>query len=242
MPAPKQSKHKVTKGRSAANSRIVIYGEGGIGKTTLCSLAPKPLIIDLQDGSWDLDVDRIQGVDTFDSLLEILRDDELLRPYETIVVDTATDAQDLAIAYACRKNGWKSIEDPGYGKGYRFAYEQFELLLAAGDRISRSGKRFVLVCHDTTVAVPHPSGEDYLCYQPSLMNAGKTALIRDRVKGWCDHLLFLRRDVSVDKNRKAKTGERYIWPQGDATFWAKSRRLRDEIEFSEGSTELWDQL
>lgn len=238
-PAKTSGSIKITKGPQQSGQRVVIYGEGGIGKTSLAALAPKPLVLDCEGGSAALDVARAD-VDSWQTLINAMGDTSALKPFETIVIDTATAAEELATEHVCRVANKTSIEDFGYGKGYKHLFEEVVKLLQAADRLVRAGKNVVIICHDTTQMVRNPSGEDFPQYQPAMLNTGSTGRIRDRVKGWCDHLLFVQYDRSVTKEGKAEgSGTRTVYTQAGATFWAKSRTMRDDVPFVEGDDRLW---
>ena len=55
--------------------RILIYGPGGIGKSTLASLAPGAVILDIEEGTREIDASRVEGIETFDELRACLRSD-----------------------------------------------------------------------------------------------------------------------------------------------------------------------
>ena len=54
---------KIIKGKQAAPVRCVLYGVEGIGKTTLASQFPTPLFLDTEDGTRQLEVDRVSCPD-----------------------------------------------------------------------------------------------------------------------------------------------------------------------------------
>ena len=228
IPAPPSAggvKGKVAFGSltKAAGHRLVVYGTGGIGKTTLCAALHGPVaFIDL-DGSLPVlgarlaeqgladNIVPVEGVNDWGELMAAL-DADGWDAVKTIVIDTATKAEALALAWTLKTKPTdkgqyvNSIEGYGFGKGYVLVAETFNGLLTRLDRHARAGRNVVLVCHECTATVPNPEGEDWLRYEPRLQNppSGK-ASIRLTVKEWCDHLLFIGYDVDV-KNGVAKGG------------------------------------
>ena len=94
-PREEPKRFTVTTGTVKSAQRIGIYGESGAGKTSLTSESGRPtLFIDLQGGTRNLDVARIEGVSNWDDLRFLLRDKDLLKPYDIIAIDTGTEAQD----------------------------------------------------------------------------------------------------------------------------------------------------
>jgi hypothetical protein len=237
--------------------RIGVYGTGGIGKTTLVYLMEqigrKPLFVDLDDGTRKIEgCDRIksQEVQTWDDLRAVLADTGLWSPYDTVVIDTLTRAEEMAAAWTLQnvkhEKGQKvdRIEDYGWGKGYTHIYETFLSLLGDLDAHIRAGRSVVVIMHDCTASVPNPMGEDYIRYEPRMQSppSGK-ASIRARVKEWLDHLLFIGYDVAATKDGKAKgSGTRAIYPQEMPTHMAKSRTLSSPIVYTPGSADVWAQI
>jgi len=110
--------------------RVIIYGSGGIGKTSLACSAPGPVAVFDFDQSLDIlsdkisDVMPIDGVESWADMMEALKSDLFRKnKIKTILIDSATAAERLCIAH-CLKNQPNekgafvtSIEGYGYGKG-----------------------------------------------------------------------------------------------------------------------------
>lgn len=242
----------VTRAKSTAGQKIVVYGPGGVGKTELCSLL-NPLFIDIEDSARFLDVDRIDPTpENLDEVRAVLQNAELLKGRRTVVIDSLTKLEEFAVTWTLsnvtagtRKEGYysvDSIEGYGWGKGYMHVYETFLRVLNDLDAIARTGVHVIATCHDCTASVPNPGGEDWIRYEPRLQ-ANKQGSIRHRVKEWCDHLLYIGFDKHVSDDGKATgSGTRTIYPAELPTHWAKSRLLSDEVPYPKGDTTIWKLL
>ncbi len=236
--------------------RIGLFGPGGIGKTCEACRAPEPVAIFDFDGSLpvlkpslgDLDIRLVEGVSSWSDFRDALHDKPMWKDIRSIVIDSATRAEQLAIAHTLanvkneKNQAVTSIESYGYGKGFRHVFETFLPLLADLDQHVRDGRNVILSMHECTANVPNPDGEDFLRWEPRLQaqNNGNILLA---VKEWLDHLLCIRFDIAVNESGKATgNGSRTIYPIESAVHMAKSRSLKDPIVYTEGSTELWNQL
>lgn len=213
--------------------RIVIYGTGGIGKSTLAALAPNPVFLDVEMGTRNLDVKRIT-VETFADMRACLQS-AALDGFASIVLDTATRIEELAVAHTLasvpteRGEYVTSIESYGFGKGLQHVYDTYLLLLQDLDRHVRTGRNVILLCHDCINDVPNPVGENYIRFEPRLQSpkSGK-ASVRHRVVEWADHVLFIGYDVAATKTGKGiGGGTRTIWTAERPDHIAKSRNLPD---------------
>lgn len=228
--------------------RVVLYGPGGIGKTTLAAQAPGPVVfIDLDDslGRLGVEAQAVQGIDSWQALRDALHApgwDEV----RTIVIDSATKAEELAIAHTLehvpgdKGQFVQSVEGYGFGKGLRFVFETFVPLLADLDAHCRQGRHVVMICHDCAAPAPNPMGEDWLRWEPRLQSpkSGKDS-IRLRVREWADHLLWYGYDVAVKDGKGMGSGTRTIYPVELPHCMAKSRTLQEPVpgpgpEFWEG--------
>jgi hypothetical protein len=242
-----------------AGHRIGLYGPGGIGKTTLALGAPSPVaFFDLDESlptlaeNGQLECLDVRTVPTtgWESMRKALQGagwDNV----RTIVIDSATRAEELALAHILKTvktekgNDAKSIEDYGFGQGYTLLYEEFLRFLGDLDPHVRAGRHVVLVCHDCTTDVSNPQGEDFARYEPRLQspNSGKNS-VRLRVREWVDHLFFLGWDLNVSKTGKASgKGTRTLYPSAQPFCMAKSRTLPPEsFEIAADSGALWNRL
>lgn len=240
--------------KPAAAQRVVIYGPGGVGKTSLAARAPGPVaffdldqsLANLSHSLEGLDVRPIDGVATWQEMRDALHQPELWKDIRSIVIDSGTRAEFLGVSHTIKtvpheKPGTTitSVEGYGYGKGYRHVYETFMQLLGDLDQHFRAGRNVVLICHDCTANVPNPEGVDYIRWEPRLQNQ-TNGNIRFAVKEWCDHLLCVRYDVSTKDGKAEGSGSRTIYPVELPVHMAKSRSLKDPIVYEEGSTALWD--
>lgn len=261
--APKSVNMAVRFGKIASNTghRIVVYGPGGIGKTTLAATAPGPVaFFDLDDSlprlrsSFDESglgaaVRPIEGASSWQAIRDALHApgwDEI----KTIVIDSATRAEELGVEHTIANVPHdkkdvviRRIEDYGYGKGYTHVYDTFLTLLGDLDQHIRASRHVILICHDCVNTVPNPLGDDWLRYEPRLQcpPSGKAA-IRLRVREWADHVLFLGYDVNVQDGKGSGSGTRTVYPYELPHCMAKTRAELEPLPLVRFDTTLWSEL
>ncbi|WP_321437293.1 ATP-binding protein [uncultured Bacteroides sp.] len=84
--------------------KMMIYGQPGMRKTTTALSAPKPLLLDFDNGVKRVNMSHLEGVDivqitTWNDVSEVLNED--LSSYQTIVVDTIGKMMDYIISFKC---------------------------------------------------------------------------------------------------------------------------------------------
>jgi hypothetical protein len=244
-----------------AGHRVVLYGPGGIGKTTMASQAPGAVaFIDLDDSLPRLrsvqtdiagNIRPVAGVESWLDLRDVLQTDGW-DEIATIVIDSLTKAEELAVAHTLthvphdKGHRIQRIEDYGFGKGYQHVFDIFLPLLADLDRHCRAGRHVVLICHDCTSTVPNPAGEDWLRYEPRLQSpsSGK-ASIRLRAREWADHVLFMGYDIDVSESGKGRgAGTRTLYPAELPHCMAKSRTCVESMAVEGGASgdEVWERI
>ena len=236
-----------------AGERIVLYGPGGVGKTSLCALAPKPCFVDLNRGLRDGNVASVSADDgaplvtTWEELLACLRSD-VFDEYQTIVIEMALEVQKLAEACVLRtiksSKGERvaRIEGYGWGEGWQHVYDTFFSLLPELDRHAQAGRHSIITAHNTVRKAPNPAGEDYVRDEPAFNQPPTKGRIGDLVFGWADDVLFFDFDRHVSEGKAVSAGTRAVHPIEQAHFRAKSRTLREPVVIQEGSDELWRRL
>lgn len=248
-PPPRASRMtlaNLTYGVQSQPLRVVIYGPGGIGKSTFGAQSPHPVFLGPEDGSALLDVSRFPQPETWHDVLDAVRAlTEEPHDFGTLVIDSADWLEPLCWAHVCRigdEYGPKrSIEGFGYGKGYVAALETWRVLISGLDALRRKRRMHVVViAHGEVKPFKNPDAEtggDYDRWQLKLhrLAAGLFA-------EWCDELAFAtfrtfaqKADPSgPDKKRARGVGsERVLYTERRAAFDAKSRHgLPSEMPLS----------
>lgn len=239
----------VISGTIDAPQRIVIYGPGGIGKSTLASLAPSPVFLDIEHGTNALDVPRVEGLDAFADVRAVLQSN-ILDGFKTVVLDSATKAEELAITHTLANTPHekghyvKSIEGYGFGKGLQHVYDSYMLMLADLDKQARHGRNVILIAHSCIDAVPNPVGDDWIRHEPHMQSprSGK-ASIRNRLVQWADHVLFVGYDVAAKDGKGIGAGTRTIYTYELPSHVAKSRTVRAALPFENAEDgRIWSMI
>jgi hypothetical protein len=193
---------------SGTGEKIILYGESGVGKSTLAMMAPKPIFICVDDGIRKLrhptteePAKFVDGVTTFHNVLDVLSPNNwsLFTPYESVVIDTITMVQHLYLPWLYenvkdyRNNqhvAVERLEDYSYAKGYQHVFDGMQNLLAKLDELHRRNKNVILLAQEGVVIRINPAGEDYMQWGPDLIHtSGKKPIsTRDSYCAWADHV------------------------------------------------------
>ena len=128
---------------------MILYGRGGVGKTTFAATAPRPLLIDFENGTKYLgerglncDVIRMPNWFTHDDLMQLKG---LLPQYDTIILDPIGEAMEKLMSSAAL-DGKKfrqsdgSLSMAGWGEAKRLMKQLVKWLRDAG-------KNVILIAH-----------------------------------------------------------------------------------------------
>lgn len=234
---------QITSGRIATAIKVVVYGPEGIGKSTFAAQFPDPVFIDTEGSTVHMDVKRLPRPDLW---VELLNEVEYVRQNpgccKTLVLDTADWAETLCSEYVCARDQKTGIEDYGYGKGYRFLFEEFGRLLNALEQVREKGVNIVICCHAAMRKFEQPDELGaYDRWSLKLTDTPK-ASIAGAVKEWADMVIFANYKtivVNVDGKGAAKGknkvqgGKRVMYTAHHSCWDAKNRfGLPEEAEFS----------
>jgi hypothetical protein len=243
----------IRRGVSTSPLRILLYGVEGIGKTTFAADAPNPIFLGSEDGSGQLDIQRLPPVRKWEDVHEyvgLLTDDA--HDFKTVVIDTVDHLERICWNYVCEQARAPSIEkvDGGFGKGYTAAVEEWTRLYDALDRLrTKRGMHVLALGHAHVKAFNDPQGPAYDRYQLR-MNEKAAALWKERsdvvlfanyatsvaVQGhWGDRALTDKQLLSKGKVREQQA-RRVIYTTRTPAYDAKNRHdLPAEIPLSWGA-------
>lgn len=245
---------------SISGEKVILYGETGMGKTTLASMAPNPVFIGLDDGGRKLknpktgeQLRHIPNINTFEDVRAALGAC-LTLDCDTVIIDTGTILESWAERYVLRtvsgpqNSRPANMESYGYGKGYKHLYDAMRLPLLDCDKLIEAGKNVIIICQSVNNKIANPGGEDFLCNEPRLYHSRQYSVLLLWCE-WADHIL--RIDYSgtwVKKSDKQAafgkaTGDttRVVQTKDEVYFKAKSRTLEEPlISFStKDDDSLW---
>jgi len=231
MPPPKATgmmrlQHIVT-GRLKETWRLLLFGVEGIGKTSFGAAMPKPIFIDAESGSGQLDVARFPTPQNFNDVLDAIRElRETKHDFETAVLDTIDWIEALIWQHICVRDRMHDIEEYGFGKGFNVALEQWRILIRELEALERAkGMNICLLGHSHVKTFKNPEGSDFDRYEPQVHAKAAGVL-----KQWPRAVLFAHYEQYAEKeNRyalKAKgvaSGERLLFTNRTAAYDAKNR-------------------
>ena len=226
----------ISNGIIARPQKVVIYGAEGVGKTTLASAFPNPLFIDTEGGTSHMDVRRIAKPHSWDDFISVLNEVAGTSGIcETLVIDTADWAEQMAVTHLLTKYKKAGIEEFGYGKGYVYLSEEFSRMLAALDKCIASGIHVVVTAHAKMRKFEQP--DEMGAYGRWEMKLSKNSA--PLLKEWADLLLFCNYQTFVvtteNKAQKAQGGKRVMYTSHHPCWDAKNRSsLPDVLDLDYG--------
>ena len=210
---------------------MTLFGEGGMGKTTLAAMMPKPVFIRTEDGTASLTGNEgvalfplaSRSQDVFDAIEALASQPH---DYKTLVIDSITQLATLIeseIVAADPKA--KSINQAGggYGAGYNTAAEMHRKVREwAGALAYDKGMNVVFIGHADTETLDLPDSDPYARYTIR-MHKKSIPHYTDNV----DLVGFIRLKTYLtgtgEKKRAVSTAEREIICHPQASSVTKNR-------------------
>ena len=196
-------------GRENRPPRLMVYGQEGVGKSTLGASAPDAIFIQTEDGLGEINCHKFPLAKSFDEVLAeltALRDED--HKYKTVVIDSADWLERLIWDRVCSDFGVRSIEkaDGGYGKGYVHAVGYWRTVVSMLDELrNKRGMIVIIIAHSKVERFEDPENTAYDRYAPRLHKAA-TGLLCE----WADAVMFATKRFRVNKENAGFAGERGI--------------------------------
>ena len=146
---------------------LCIYGAEKVGKSTFGAKLPRPLFCNFEVGTNYLPVKPI-NIDKWSTFKQVLR--QLERPeahdyYDTVVIDTVSEAYSACEKFVCAQAGVQRIGEIPYGRGYSDTKREFEDALR---KITMLGFGLCCICHAEKKTLPGPDDSTIDTMQPAM--------------------------------------------------------------------------
>ena len=212
-----------------------IYGPAGVGKTTLCTQFPSPLLLAFETGYHALPGIMVQDVTTWGEMKQVLR--ELKKPavrekFKTIVIDTLDIAGTLCEKHICSQLGIETLGEGGWSvNGWSRYKKEIEETFRS---IVQLNYALVFISHDKDKTFKRKDGSEYNQIIPTAQSSineiaknmvdiyGYAAINQDGTR----KLIFRSADGSVD----CKSRFKYMPSEIELNYDALVKALNDAID------------
>ena len=207
----------ISRGKRPRHIFALIYGTDGVGKSTLCSYAPRPIFIGAEKGTEQLDVARFPQTDSISELLcQVRALQSEKHEFDSVVLDSLDWVEPLIWKAVCDEGKVETIEQyaGGYGKGYTRALDLWRTLLR---ELSVLNERMhvLLIGHAQIKSFQDPElPTAYDRYQLKI-NDKAAALVREAA----DAVLFARFETELVKTN----GKTRAYGEGNRIMYTESR-------------------
>lgn len=175
--------HQVS--RDMRGYSVFFYGEPKSGKTTTAVKFPKHLLLAFEKGYNAIPGAMAQPINSwseFKKVLRQLKDPEVHKQFETIIIDTADVAYDYCVKYVCDNApradggfGVDSVSDIPYGKGYGMVSKEFDDNLRS---IVQMDYGLVMISHSIDKTFTDEQGKEFNRIVPTLDRRAKNIVSR----------------------------------------------------------------
>ena len=222
-------------GRVAKPPKGIVYGIGGVGKTTFAASAPVPYIIQTEEGSDEFNVTRSPLVTAWSDIFEIIKwIGTTDQPYKTLVIDSLDHAEPLLHKHLEAKHGMplEKINGGFYRWRAAAATEWRDLDEALKKLRDRKNMAIIMLAHYKIKQVDDPRFDTYERIQLKLDEQASSLLYE--LNDFVGFLDFDKRAIATndeDRKRIVSTGQRKLYLADNPAYQSKGRRgLPDSVD------------
>lgn len=212
--------------------KAVLYGQEGVGKSSLAANIPGIVFIDCEGSTTKMNVRRLPAPTSWAMLcdeMDYILENANAKGYRAVAIDTFDWAEALALQAICTEHKVNGIEGLNYGKGWQYECELIGKFLNNTDRLIKAGIHVILICHAITRKTTLPEEIDEFDHWELKLGNKTTNKIAPLLKEWSDMTLFLAFKTQVmaadDKGKvhKATSVQRVMYATKSAWWDAKNR-------------------
>jgi hypothetical protein len=216
--------------------RIVIYGGAGVGKTSFGATTNKPIFILTEDGLGKVEADHFPVAKSYADFMSYLKTlQEEKHDFKTLIIDSLDWLEPLIWNKACEDNGWKTIEQPGFGKGYVTVLSYWREYIDILNDLRNKGMTIIQIAHNQIKKVEDPRIEPFDRHELKLHRKAADLLLEH--SDACFFASFKLGTVKVqgkggNMTTKAVSGDRVCYTVEKPAYLAKNRYgLPEELPF-----------
>ena len=179
--------------QKGAGIKTVIYGQEGVGKTSLAACVPGSVFIDCEGSTTKMNLRRLPKPTSWEMLkqeLQYILENHKEKGYQTVNIDTFDWAERLAIQELCNEHKVNGIEGLGYGKGWEYEAEKIGRFLDYTEDLIKAGINVTLLCHAITRKASIPEADAEFDHWELKLGNKTTNKIAPLLKEWSDMTLF----------------------------------------------------
>jgi hypothetical protein len=210
--------------------RIIIYGMGGVGKTTFAASAPDVVFLSAENGHGFVKGKTVSSFpiaksyhDVLDALDSLVSEQHQFR---SLAIDSIDWVQSLCERQVAIDKRAKSFGEIGWGEGPKLVADKMSALLDKLQLLSDSGMIVVIIGHAQIKSFKDPERDAYDRYSMKLHKD-----VNDKLMEWCDVQAFANWDTDVKQsgggfnkyNRGISSSSRYLHCDRSAAYDAKNR-------------------
>lgn len=223
---------------------LLVYGTAGMGKTTLALSKPNSVYLQIAPERPPQGIETVGfgELKTYADFIEALA--ALCKQphdFQHCVIDSLDALESLVWRETCRRNNWKDLESPGYGKGYLAADHVWKDMIDGCEYLRRT-RRLTITWLALAEATNHeePGAQPYKRYAMKLHKRaeGLTTQAADAVLFINTRVILKETEAGFGRKDVHATGEgtRWLFTDGRPAFVAKNRfRMPDKINIDPGN-------
>lgn len=232
-PTREVKKFDLVRGPTRAAWKLGIYGDPGVGKSTLAALCPGAVFADIENSMEDLDVTRVAGIECWEDLRDWVQQSR--ESGKIYGIDSMSVAEDWCADYIIRtktdSSGMKaqtSIEDFKYKSGAKFVADEFRLLLYDIELSFKAGANWIMTAHNKVSVFNNPDDKNFIMHSPDLLETKDVSSKSEWVR-FCDHVAYIGKDIVVDRGKAKGGATRTIYMDGSNSRICKHRGLEVDL-------------
>ena len=208
---------------------MILAGGSGIGKTHLCASINKAVAILTEDGAHHVDMQAFPLAKSFDDVLnyvgDLYREDH---DFEWLVIDSLDWLEPLMQTQAAAENGWRSVDEAPYGRGYTETLKLWRRLTRGLDALrDEKGMGVICTCHTAIKRIETPTQDAFDAFTMKLHHKAAAQLTEwaDVIGYACHRIATKNEDSGFGKARKRaiSTGERLLLVEPNPAYPSKNR-------------------